>query len=40
MQIGVRRIWGVESIGNLTLISDVAASNGGIFGKDYKPLSR
>jgi hypothetical protein len=37
MQTGVRRIRVVESIGNLTLISDVVASHGGIFGKDYKP---
>ena len=37
MQIGVMRIRSVENNGNLTLISDMVASEGGIFRKDYKP---
>lgn len=40
MQIGVRGNRSVESNGNLTLISDVVALEGGIFRKDYKPPPR
>jgi hypothetical protein len=40
MQTGVKMIRSAESIGNLILASDVAASEGGIFGKDYKPPPR